>query len=215
MPDAVVRPVESTQAAKAEPATPPHSYLAKIYFLSSMTQGVISTGLFNPFYRALFLAQIHDRAYWRKPNFNQPWQGGLQAMALKCLFGSTFYAAQDEGRMYLLPHLNKLLGLFLRILASDFLPELSMASFDTRRMRLNIKPGAFIMQDTCKQPGRCGKAENHALSLWDGSNRLFETQYMAAFIRVLASAWIRCSDIIYQLSLTLPSKANVWNSPAI
>lgn len=100
-------PGESTKMTLSQSQDQAPAQLAQIYFLSSLFQGVLSTGIFSPFDRALYRAQVHNRPFWIRANFISPYQGCYQAMALRCLTGSTYYIAQDEGRRWLAPILTQ------------------------------------------------------------------------------------------------------------
>jgi len=94
-----------------EPTKPTeHPYPLLIYFLSSSTQAGALTIVSVPLDKAMYLSQIHRRPVLRKANFIAPYQGSLQTVVQKCIFGSTYFIAQDEGRVHLFPlmaeHLN-------------------------------------------------------------------------------------------------------------
>ncbi|HSW70516.1 MAG TPA: hypothetical protein VLH77_00880 [Gammaproteobacteria bacterium] len=93
----------TSENQQAHPALPSSQTL--IYFLSSLSTGVITTGIFNPMDRALYLAIIKKRPLWVKANFVSPYQGCLSAMGQKSIFGSLYYITQDQAKIHLQPYL--------------------------------------------------------------------------------------------------------------
>lgn len=111
MPEVTSKTGELTHAEakkeQAPPLPPQHSHQFRVYFLSSITQGVITTGAFNWLDRGIYLATIHHRPLWLKANFAAPMQGCLQAMALRCCFGSAYYIGQGEARTHIYPFITE------------------------------------------------------------------------------------------------------------
>jgi hypothetical protein len=81
------------------------SLLPVIYAASSVLTGIITTGIFNPIDRALYLAVVEKRSFLNAANFQAPYQGCFQAMLQKCIFGSLYYISQDALKTTLHPYL--------------------------------------------------------------------------------------------------------------
>lgn len=75
------------------------------YFVSSLITGVISTGVFNPIDRGLYLAVTEKRPFLSRKNFISPYQGAWQAMVQKCTVGNTYYIVQNELEAQLRPYM--------------------------------------------------------------------------------------------------------------
>lgn len=79
--------------------------------VSGLIAGVSSSGLFNPWDRALYLSVKHSRPFLSFQNFKSPYQGFSQALVQRAFLGSIYYIAQGELNAYLFPYLRNNLGI--------------------------------------------------------------------------------------------------------
>lgn len=62
--------------------------------LAGLTVGAISTGLFNPWDRALYLSLITNRPFFHLQNWLHPWHGMSQTVIQKTLQGGLYFSLQ-------------------------------------------------------------------------------------------------------------------------
>ncbi|VEB32654.1 hypothetical protein [Legionella cherrii] len=77
---------------------------------SGLIVGVSTSGVFNPWDRALYLSVKHNRPFLSVEHFKSPYQGFSQALVQRTFLGGIYYIAQGELNSYLFPYLHHHLG---------------------------------------------------------------------------------------------------------
>jgi len=78
--------------------------------ISGFIAGIVCSGLFNPWDRALYLSVKYNRSFLLKENFISPYQGFSQAIIQRAFLGSIYYILQGELKQNLYPYLHDNLG---------------------------------------------------------------------------------------------------------
>lgn len=77
---------------------------------SGLFTGVLCSGLFNPWDRALYLSVKNNTSFLSKENFKSPYQGFSQAIVQRAFTGSIYYVMQGEMNAYMKPYFLEQLG---------------------------------------------------------------------------------------------------------
>lgn len=77
---------------------------------SGLIVGVATSGIFNPWDRALYLSVKYNRPFLTAANFKSPYQGFSQALVQRTFLGGIYYVAQGQLNTYLFPFLHNQLG---------------------------------------------------------------------------------------------------------
>ncbi|MBA4697279.1 MAG: hypothetical protein H2069_07825 [Legionella sp.] len=70
---------------------------------SGLIAGVLCSGLFNPWDRALYLSVKNNRPFLSLDNFKSPYQGLSQAMVQRAFLSGIYFTIQGELNAYVLP----------------------------------------------------------------------------------------------------------------
>ncbi|KTD53774.1 hypothetical protein Lsan_4184 [Legionella santicrucis] len=78
---------------------------------SGLLAGASTSGLFNPWDRALYLSVKYNRSFLLSQNFKSPYQGFSQSFVQRAFLGGIYYMAQGELNRYFFPYLRNNLGI--------------------------------------------------------------------------------------------------------
>lgn len=79
--------------------------------ISGLVTGMICSGLFNPWDRALYLSVVKQRPFLSFENFTHPYQGFSQAVIQRAFLGSVYFIIQGQLNTRLHPYLHKGIGM--------------------------------------------------------------------------------------------------------
>lgn len=81
-----------------------------VNIISGLFTGMFSSGLFNPWDRALYLSVKENRPFLSIENFKSPYQGFSQALVQRAISGSIYYILQAELKSHMYPYLRNNIG---------------------------------------------------------------------------------------------------------